>query len=477
MRLDSLFKPRLSFLAPLSVVLLLPFLTSGNDAPTRIEQVERRGSLTLLTRNGASSYFLGADGDTGPEYELVAAFASFIGVDVEVRVADAFSKLAGMLQNGQGDLIAANLTRTPSREALFRFGPDYDQAHTEVVYRRGTQRPRSIEDLVGLRVAVIAGTSYEEILQRAQAELPQLEYEAIEEAGMEDLLLAVSEGHIDATLVDSNILNINRHFYPSLRHGFTLDETQPQAWAFARDDDDSLVQQAYMFMTGARETGLLASIRDRFFNRNNNLDQVGMFHFLKQVRNRLPQLLPVFQDVAAHHDLDWRLLAAMGYQESHWDPEAQSHTGVRGIMMLTQRTAQQLGLNDRLDPVQSIEGGARYLLRMWNRIPDRIPDPDRTWMALAAYNMGWGHLEDVRVLTQRQGGDPDRWRDVSERLPLLTQEKWYKQTRYGYARGLEAQRYVRNIRNYYDILMWMDTRAHPLLVVDTNEPAVPSPAP
>ncbi|NNE04578.1 MAG: membrane-bound lytic murein transglycosylase MltF [Xanthomonadales bacterium] len=459
------------------MVLLLPFLTSGNDAPTRVEQVERRGSLTMLTRNGASSYFLGADGDTGPEYELVSAFASFIGVDVEVRVADAFSQLAGLLQDGQGDLIAANLTRTPSRESQFRFGPDYDQAHTEVVYRRGTQRPESIEDLVGLNVAVIAGTSYEEILQRASTEVPALEYEALEDVGMEDLLLAVSEGHIDATLVDSNILKINRHFYPSLRRGFTLEQTQPQAWAFVSDDDDSLVQQARMFMTGARETGLLTSIQDQFFNRRNNLDQVGMFHFLKQVRNRLPQLLPVFQDVAAHHDLDWRLLAAMGYQESHWDPDARSHTGVRGIMMLTQRTARQLGLNDRLDPVQSIEGGARYLLRLWGRIPDRIPDPDRTWMALAAYNMGWGHLEDVRVLTQKQGGDPDRWQDVSERLPLLTQEKWYKQTRYGYARGLEAQRYVRNIRNYYDILVWMDTRAHPLLVVDNNQRSVEPPAP
>ncbi|MBT8062228.1 MAG: transporter substrate-binding domain-containing protein, partial [Gammaproteobacteria bacterium] len=275
MRLDSIFKSKLSTLAPLSVVLLLPFLTSGNDAPTRVEQVERRGSLTMLTRNGASSYFLGADGDTGPEYELVSAFASFIGVDVEVRVADAFSQLAGLLQDGQGDLIAANLTRTPSRESQFRFGPDYDQAHTEVVYRRGTQRPESIEDLVGLNVAVIAGTSYEEILQRASTEVPALEYEALEDVGMEDLLLAVSEGHIDATLVDSNILKINRHFYPSLRRGFTLEQTQPQAWAFVSDDDDSLVQQARMFMTGARETGLLTSIQDQFFNRRNNLDQVG----------------------------------------------------------------------------------------------------------------------------------------------------------------------------------------------------------
>ena len=186
--------------------------------------------------------------------------------------------------------------------------------------------------------------------------------------------------------------------------------------------------------------------------------------FLKQVRERLPDLLPMFQNVATAYKMDWRLLAAMGYQESHWKPDAASYTGVQGVMMLTRRTANQLGVTDRLNPKQSIEGGARYFLRMIKRIPARISEPDRSWMALAAYNMGWGHLEDARVLTQKQGGNPDRWQDVNERLPLLSQEKWYRQTRYGYARGYEARQYVENIRSYFDTLVWMETRAHPMLV-------------
>ncbi len=422
----------------------------------------------MLTRNGASSYFLGADGETGPEYELVREFAAHIGVDVEVHVADAFGQLAELLKQGKGDLIAANMTRTTSREAEFSFGPDYAEVRTEVVYRRGQVRPVKLEDLVGKKLAVIAGSSYEEMLIHAAEELEGLSWDALEEAGMEDLLLAVSEGKIDATLVDSNILEINKQFYPSVNRGFTLKETQPQAWAFRKTEDNSLVQQAYVFIRLAHENGMLVELRDRFYNRADELDQVGMFHFLKQVRNRLPVLLPVFQQVAEQHEIDWRLLAAMGYQESHWDPEAKSKTGVRGIMMLTRNTAAQLGLSDRQDPVQSIEGGARYFLRLWRRTPERIPEPDRTWMTLAAYNMGWGHLEDARVITQRQGDDPDSWRDVNERLPLLMQEKWYRQTRYGYARGMEAQRYVHNIRNYFDILVWMDTRAHPLLVADNR---------
>jgi membrane-bound lytic murein transglycosylase F len=315
------------------------------------------------------------------------------------------------------------------------------------------------------------------MLNHAAGDIEGLSWDAVEEAGMEDLLLAVSEGNIDATLVNSNILRINKQFYPSVNRAFTLEETQPQAWAFRKTEDDSLVQQARLFINVARENGTIASLHDRFYNRTNQLDQVGMFHFLKQVRNRLPVLLPVFQEVAAQHQVDWRLLAAMGYQESHWDPQAESKTGVRGIMMLTLNTAAQLGLSDRLDPQQSIDGGARYFLRLWHRTPAHIPEPDRTWMTLAAYNMGWGHLEDARIITQRQGDDPDSWRDVNERLPLLTQEKWHKETRHGYARGMEAQRYVRNIRNYFDILVWMETRAHPLLVADTWKPAIGSHAP
>ena len=451
-------------IATLAIVVLLPLLYSGHDRPTQLQQVQQRGNLTLLTRNGASSYFIGPEGGTGPEYDLAAAFADYLGIAIEVEVAAEFGDLGTLLSKRQGDLIAANLTRTPAREQRFQFGPDYAEAKTVVVYKRGQARPRKLPDLVGKRLSVIGGSSYEGILEKAQEALPGLKWSVEKNLGMEDLLLAIADGELDATLVDSNIFKINSQFYPGLKIGFTLAENQPQAWAFLPGDDDSLVQKARSFFKLIIEDGSLAALKSRYDDNGNELDRVGMFQFMKQVRNRLPPLLPVFQEVATAYDLDWRFLAAMGYQESHWDPDAASRTGVRGIMMLTQQTAKQLGINDRLDPEQSIEGGARYFLRMQKRIPARIPEPDRSWMALAAYNMGWGHLEDVRVLTQKQGGNPDRWQEVNERLPLLSQEKWYRQTRYGYARGYEARQYVENIRSYFDTLVWMDTRAHPMLI-------------
>jgi membrane-bound lytic murein transglycosylase F len=448
----------------LASILLLPFLYSGSDNPSRIQQVQQRGSMVLLTRNGASTYFIGAEGATGPEYDIAAAFADYLGVRLDVEIAEEFADLGSLLNNQQGELIAANLTRTPARENQFNFGPDYAVTKTVVVYKRGKNRPRKLPDLLGKRLAVIAGSSYEGLLNQAQKVLPDLKWTADKTVGIEGLLMAVADDDLDVTLVDANIFKINSQFYPGLKVGFTIADNQPQAWAFQPGNDDSLVEKARSFFRIFRENGRLAEIQEVYSGDSNELDRVGMFQFMKQVRKRLPILMPVFQEVAAAHQLDWRLLAAMGYQESHWDPEATSVTGVRGIMMLTQKTAKQLGITDRLDPEQSIEGGARYLKRMRKKIPQRIPEPDRTWMALAAYNMGWGHLEDARVLTQKQGGNPDRWLDVNERLVLLSQEKWYRQTRYGYARGYEAKQYVENIRSYFDTLVWMETRAHPMLI-------------
>jgi membrane-bound lytic murein transglycosylase F len=458
-----LFKGLATALAGATALL---FLYSGNDQPGQLEQVLQRGSLTMLTRNGASSYYLGADGPTGPEYVLVKEFADYLGVSLETEVAVAFNQLSDLLKRRQGDLIAANLARTPNREKHFNFGPEYLETATVVVYRRGQPRPRDMQDLAGQKIMVIAGSSYEQALIEAGKSVAGLDWESRSDVGMESLLLAVSDGAIDITLMDSTIYQLNGHYYPRVATAFTLPGSLPLAWAFPAGEDDSLLRQADAFMQQARDSNLLQAIHDAFYRPEEQLDRVGMFQFLRQVRERLPGLLPLFQEVASAYDMDWRLLAAMGYQESHWDPNASSFTGVRGIMMLTRRTASQLGLTDRLDPEQSIEGGARYFLRLHGRIPERIPEPDRTWMALAAYNIGMGHLEDARVLTQKQGGNADAWEDVEQRLELLSQAQWYQQTRYGYARGYEARQYVENIRSYYDILIWMETREHPLLTAE-----------
>ncbi len=181
-------------------------------------------------------------------------------------------------------------------------------------------------------------------------------------------------------------------------------------------------------------------------------DYVDTRVFLRRVEQRFPKYREYFRQAAEEHDLDFTLLAAQAYQESHWRPRASSPTGVRGIMMLTRPTARAMGVKNRLDPRQSIFGGARYLARMKERFSDAVQEPDRTWLALAAYNVGRAHLHDAQKLARRQGVSPHHWRDMKEVLPLLSQARYYRDLKYGYARGTEPVRYVRHIREYRHIL-------------------------
>lgn len=440
--------------------LVLFFGTSGDSYISHLDRIEDRGSLVMLTLNGATTYFLGAEGETGFEYDLALGFADHVGVPLEVIALPNLASLFDALERGRGDFIAANLSRTLGREQRLRFGPVYETVVPVVVYRRGSARPSSLEDLKEGRLALLPGTSYEPLL-RSQA--PGLEWTADDQASIEDLFDAISNEEIDYTIVDSNILELNRRFFPAIRRAFDLDQHQDLAWATVRSDDDGLVQKMREYFTVADENGQLAELRQRHYDHVEGYEPVGTFTFMRQMRERLPPLRHYFEEAAASNDMDWRLLAAVGYQESHWNPDAVSRTGVRGIMMLTQRTARGLGVENRTDPRQSIDGGARYLRNMIDRLPDRIEKPDRIWLALAAYNVGYGHLEDARRLTQQLGGNPDRWLDVREHLPLLTQERWYSQTRFGYARGYEPVHFVENIRTFHEILIWMDGREHPLL--------------
>ncbi|MFP4277551.1 MAG: membrane-bound lytic murein transglycosylase MltF [Wenzhouxiangella sp.] len=450
----------------LVALVVLVFAVSGGHGLNVVEQIQARGVLVMLTLNGASTYYIGADGETGFEYDLAQQFAGHVGVPLEVVPIDAIGDLVPALEAGRGDFIAANLSRNPVRMERLRFGPIYEEVRPVVVYRRGSRRPDGLDDLQTGELVMPAGTIYSPWIQR---NFPTVAWREAPEASVEDLLDAVSNESIAYTILDSNVFELNRRFFPAVRQAFELPLAQELAWAIRRRDDDSLTQKMREFFHRADRDGLLADLRQRHYDHLDAYEPVGTFTFMRQVRDRLPALRPSFERAAEATDLDWRLLAAVGYQESHWDPEATSRTGVRGVMMLTRRTARQVGVQDRLDPAQSIQGGARYLRSMIERIPDRIAFPDRLWLALAAYNVGFGHLEDARVLTQRQGGDPDRWLDVRDHLPLLTQERWYRQTRFGYARGYEPVHFVENVRTFFEILSWMEGRGHPLLTTTEGQ--------
>jgi len=441
-----------------SAALISGVLSMGGCMPSTEEdhltRVQQRGELLVVTRNSPTTYYEAADGIAGYEYELVTAFAEKLGVKARFIVEDNLKRITEMVASGEVDLAAAGLTVTPQRARQLRFGPAYQEVTAKLVFKQGKPWPRNIDQLEG-ELRVVAHSAYSQILTELKKTHPNLYWSETTEHTAEELLMMVLEEDIDYTIVDSTELELNRRYHPELAIAFTLGKPQSLAWAFNKDEDFTLFGEAIEFFGEQQTIGAIAQLQEKYYGHVERFDYVGAREFHSAGKEKLPAYKPLFVK-AAGDDLDWRLLAAQSYQESHWNPKARSKTGVRGMMMLTLKTAKDLGISNRLDPEQSILGGAEYLRRVKARVPERIPEPDRTWFALAGYNVGWGHVEDARIITEQQGGNPDSWSDVKQRLPLLQKRRWYTKTKHGYARGAEPVAYVDNIRRYYDVLVWLD---------------------
>ncbi|WP_036991418.1 membrane-bound lytic murein transglycosylase MltF [Metapseudomonas furukawaii] len=428
----------------------------GCKQPTTLERIQEEGELRVITRNSPATYFEDRNGETGFEYELVKRFAEDLGVELKIETADKLDDLFSRLGHANGPVLAAaGLVASPARSNEVRFSHSYLEVTPQVIYRNGERRPTRPDDLVGRRILVLKGSSHAEQLAGLKATLPALQYEESDEVEVVDLLRMVDEGQIDLTLVDSNELAMNQVYFPNVRVAFDLGDSTALAWAMAPGEDDSLYNEVNAFLDKVRKDGTLQRLKERYYGHVDVLGYVGAYTFAKHLQQRLPKYEQHFHQASQKNSVDWRLLAAIGYQESLWQPTATSKTGVRGLMMLTENTAKAMGVSNRLDPRQSIYGGGKYFAMIKEGLSEDLKEPDRTWFALAAYNIGIAHLGDARKLAQAEGLNPNKWLDVKKMLPRLSQKQWYRKTRYGYARGGETVHFVQNIRRYYDILTWV----------------------
>ena len=439
-----------------------------------LTRIQHGGELLVATRKAPSTYHQGARGPDGFEHALITRFADHIGVEVRFVFPPTLDDLLFMAGRGDVHMAGGGLTATAARRQRMQFSAPYDLVTEQLIYRRGSQRPRTLGDITTDDLHVVGGSSHEETLTTLrQHQYPTLSWVARDDVGIAGLLAALEGGELRLTVVDSNEAALSRRLYRHAAVALELGEPQPIAWAFPPHQDASLRDAADAYLQDIENSGELQRLRARYFGHSGRLNFVDTREFWRAVRDRLPAYRALFEQAGEATGIDWRLLAAIGYQESHWRPDAVSPTGVRGIMMLTQATAKQMKINDRNDPAQSIIGGARYLRVVEKKIPDRIREPNRLWLTLAGYNIGFGHLEDARILTQRDGGDPDLWMDVKQRLPLLSKKKHYSTVRHGFARGREPVDYVDNIRNYYDMLVWFtntaDEQTLRLLLARTND--------
>ena len=466
-----------SAICMLSISACLLTIFGCNLNPTKLEMIKQRGELRVVTRVGPTTYYFDRDGETGLEYQMAQRFAEKLGVKLKIITAQNTADIISALKQDKADIAAAALSPPLIDNEKLMFGPSYQWITPQVVYRHGRSRPQTLEDISPDQLHITDGTLLQKRLDELREHYPYLSWYVHKDKSNTDLLQMIEDGKIAYTVVYSNEVQQARHSNPEIRAAFNLSEPHPLSWAVKWSDDTSVLKAIEKFHREIAEDGTRAELINYFYGPTEYFDYVESRKFVDRVSTRLPKYIELFKKTAEEFGFDWRFLAAVSYQESHWNERAHSPTGVKGLMMLTLTTAKQLNIKNRLDPAQSVRGGAMYLQQMIEKIPDRIPYPDRRWLGLAAYNVGYGHLEDARVLTEAQNKNPDKWQDVRESLPLLSRKAWYKKTRYGYARGHEPVRFVESVRKYYRILVQLtqpDTEQNELIIepVIINSPVL-----
>ncbi len=442
---------------------LLACLAAGCDTPVKpVKPLEEGGKLVVVTTNGPATWYEDSQGRaTGYEFDLVTLFAKEIGLEAEFQVVDSREKAEKMLEERRAHFAAALFPLHFDLPGGLAWGPPYHSAQVQVVYRAADPKPKGLADLAGRRVAAVAEPFTESVLASPPKNAPAIARWPAD-VTVEELLEAIVAGKLDAAVVDAARFTLARKHFPQVEVAFDLGKPAKYAWRVGHVDQKILLDRMKVFFARIQKDGTLARLADRHFAHAARLSAIDAGTLIERINTVLPQLKPHFLEAETVSGFDWRLVAAIGYQESHWDARATSPTGVRGLMMLTEDTAERLQVKDRLDGRESILGGARYLALIADLLPARITEPDRTYLALAAYNLGIGHLEDARILAQRRGLSPDRWQDVRLALPGLADPGQYGTLRHGFARGHEAMQFVDNVRNYEDILARIEPREKPL---------------
>jgi len=437
----------------LLVVIFAQTISCNVTAPSNsssLERIRERGSVTMITQNSGNTYYLYREDPVGFEYDLAASFAEYLGADLKI-VTPGWLEMFDMLDHDEGDFIAAGVTVLPLRERRVDFSDPYLTVRQEVIVHHDNFSVKSIKDLSGKKVYVRAGTSYQENLASLLGEGVEMELVLVPDITDEELIRQVADSEIDITVTASNVALLNRVYHPDIRIAFPISPPQSLAWAVRKGNRD-LLEAINGFFTLIRTNGTLDEIHDRYYEDLDNMGRFDLKAFHKKVDTQLPRFKGKIKAVADEYGFDWRLIAAMIYQESHFNPRARSYTGVRGLMQVTQQTAAEMGIENRMDPGQSIEAGVGYLANLYDRFDDIKNENDRLLFSLASYNVGYGHVRDAQKIIREHGRDPDAWSSLVDALPFLQMPEFYRDTQFGYARGNEPVVYVKNVMAYYDIL-------------------------
>ena len=404
-----------------------------------LDQVVATGELRVLIADEPDSLYIFNDGHYGFEYELLDQYAKMLGVSITLDVVP-YAELFTLLEGGFGDIAVGGIVNSDYVQRVSQPTISWYQAKATVVYKRGTKAPRSMEEL--MQAKVLAPSRYYGI--DAFQELSLIDDHRSEYS----LLSRVDQGEERFVLSTDYRARNAKHYLPNLNRSFILPEKLDIVWVLPRNQDDKLLNSINAFLERALEAGIPNKLADRHLNPKKRLSTYDALALHRRIQTILPRYELKFRSAARKGNIDWTLLAALAYQESHWSNEARSPTGVRGIMQLTTQTARALGVEDRLNMDESIDAAAIYVKQLRNRLPKAIKEPERTWFAIGAYNVGYGHIMAAYRKAREQGLDRTKWQTISTLLPTL----------YGqhFPQGVQAQKYVERIQIFTDVLRFYD---------------------
>lgn len=428
--------------------LLIPVISAYRFVT--LQKIQKTGVITVAIRNTAHCYYLYRDQPMGFEYELARAFAEYLGVRLQVKVVDKWSDMVGALNNGSAAFVAASMPITPKRQKQVAFSDGYMQVAQHIIARRSNSAVRQAADLSGKTVDVRKGTVYQQRLLELKNQGIDLAIRLHEDLPVEELIQKVADGNIDFTIANSNIISINRRNFPAAVSTGSINDGMQLAWA-VYPKSKKLLEQINAFLSLINKNGKFDEIYNKYYGDTEDFDHVDLEAFHQRVKNKLSRYSPFIKAAAEKHGFDWRLIAAQIYQESHLNPWARSQADARGLMQIMPSTAKSLGVVDLFDPVQNINAGVQHLKDLYDHF-EQARGEDRLLIALAAYNIGQGHIYDAQGLAKKRGLDPHKWESLSKTLPLLQYKKYYMKTQYGFCRGSEPVRYIKQILVYYDVL-------------------------
>ena len=433
------------------VIGLIKIYTPFNE--NDYKRIVNKGVIVAGIRTGPSSYYEVKTEKIGFTYDVLEELSKFLNLDLKVVALDNAASALQMLNDRKIDILA-------DMGILDNVNLNYShtQADYYLVYNSDyLKRPKDHQSIKKHSINIIDSPKIIEQLDQFFNK-SNIDLVIMNEKNIDEILHLLIEGKIKYTVLSSDELTFYKVDFPEIDIAYKIASDIKYNWALPNNTSNHLPNKLSNFFTDMLKKNKLKYIKQNNLNADTKHSFVGSKNFIKDLTNIFPLYEFYFKSYSKKYNHDWRLLASIGYQESRWNKDAVSYTGVKGIMMLTKNTSIDMKIRDRTDPKESIYGGAKYLRKMLDKVPNQINQEDKIWYAIAAYNIGFGHVIDAIDMAKRDNKIISDWKSLKPYLLKLSQSKYYKKTKYGYARGWETVKYVQNIRQYYDILVFLDSQ-------------------